>query len=114
MFATKSGPKIEVEALRPTTCVWELTLACNLRCGHCGSRAGRARPDELSTEECLGVVRSLAALGCELITLSGGEPTLRSDWSTLARAIRDHGMVVNMVTNGVGWDRERVRRDAVG
>ena len=31
----------------------ELTLACDLACRHCGSRAGRARPDELTTEEAL-------------------------------------------------------------
>ena len=28
---------------RPVHVVWELTLACNLRCAHCGSRAGHKR-----------------------------------------------------------------------
>ena len=28
----------------PVHVVWELTLACNLKCSHCGSRAGRAGP----------------------------------------------------------------------
>ena len=45
----------------PRIAVWELTLACNMRCGHCGSRAGRARPDELDTEEALELVRHDAA-----------------------------------------------------
>ena len=36
--------------------VWELTLRCDLACKHCGSRAGKAREDEMSTEEALGVV----------------------------------------------------------
>ena len=89
---------------KPTYCVWELTLACDLRCRHCGSRAGKARPDELGTDECLAAVAGLADLGCEVVTLSGGEPTLRSDWSVIARAIRDHGMIVNMVTNGYALD----------
>ena len=57
---------------RPLYCVWELTLACNLRCGHCGSSAGRARADELTTAEALDAVRQLAELDCRLITLSGG------------------------------------------
>src|SRR5512145_645382 len=35
----------------PETCVWELTRACNLRCGHCGTSAGRRRACELSTAE---------------------------------------------------------------
>src|SRR5712671_4515982 len=42
---------------RPIYAVWEITLACDLACRHCGSRAGRARPDELSTEACLDLVR---------------------------------------------------------
>jgi hypothetical protein len=28
-------------AARPNYAVWELTLACDLSCRHCGSRAGR-------------------------------------------------------------------------
>src|ERR1700712_2023802 len=38
-----------VDGVRPIYAVWEVTLACDLACRHCGSRAGRARPDELST-----------------------------------------------------------------
>ena len=26
---------------RPILAVWEITLACDLACGHCGSRSGR-------------------------------------------------------------------------
>lgn len=37
--------------------VWELTLRCNLSCGHCGSLARRARANELDTAEALDVVR---------------------------------------------------------
>lgn len=85
----------------PRVCVWELTLACNLRCVHCGSVAGRPRVGELSLERCLKLVDELHALGCELVTLSGGEPTLKRGWDVIARAIADRGMWVNMVTNGV-------------
>lgn len=86
---------------RPRNVVWEITLACNLKCGYCGSRAGAPRADELRLDECLRVVDELAALDCELITLSGGEPTMRPDWPVIARAIADKGIHVNMVTNGV-------------
>lgn len=44
----------------PVHVVWEITLACNLKCLHCGSRAGLRRPDELTTAECLEVVDALA------------------------------------------------------
>jgi len=95
---------------RPEICVWELTCACNLRCGHCGSSAGAARPNELDTAECLALVRALAELGCRVITLSGGEPTLRGDWEEIASAIRDCGMIPNMVTNGIALDAGMARR----
>ncbi len=34
---------------RPVLAVWELTLRCDLSCRHCGSRAGKARSEELGT-----------------------------------------------------------------
>ncbi len=91
------------EAPRPIYVVWEITLACDLACGHCGSRAGKARSDELSTAEALDVVRQLAELGTEEITLIGGEAYLRKDWATLARAIVDAGMRCGMTTAGRGF-----------
>ncbi len=43
-------------AYRPVHVVWEITLACDLKCGHCGSRAGSKRTGELTTDECLQIV----------------------------------------------------------
>ncbi|BAQ73786.1 radical SAM domain-containing protein [Pseudomonas sp. Os17] len=84
----------------PVHVVWEITLACDLKCLHCGSRAGHRRPGELSTEECLAVIDSLAALGTREITLIGGEAYLRKDWTRLIQAIHDHGMYVAIQTGG--------------
>lgn len=95
---------------RPLNCVWEVTLACDLRCKHCGSRAGHAREHELTTVEALSMVDQLAELECELVTLSGGEPLLRDDWDVIARACADRGMKVNLVTNGVGVTPEVAAR----
>ena len=86
---------------RPLYCVWELTLACDARCVHCGSFAGPARPSELTTDEALDAVDQLAGLGCRSVTLSGGEPLLRDDWPTLAARIVARGMRLEMVSNGL-------------
>jgi len=88
---------------RPRTAVWELTLACNLRCRHCGSRAGRPRSDELPTPRALELCRELADLGCRQVTLGGGEPTLRKEWPVIASALVERGIKVNMTTNGLKW-----------
>ncbi|MGC0152644.1 GDL motif peptide-associated radical SAM/SPASM maturase [Chromobacterium vaccinii] len=84
----------------PVHIVWEITLACDLKCLHCGSRAGHRRPDELSTDECLQVIDSLAALGTREVTLIGGEAYLRKDWTRLIRAIREHGIYCAVQTGG--------------
>ena len=63
----------------PVYAVWETTLACDMACTHCGSRAGKARPNELSTDEALDLVRQLAEANTVEVTLIGGESYLRPD-----------------------------------
>jgi radical SAM protein with 4Fe4S-binding SPASM domain len=94
---------------RPAYAVWELTLRCDLACHHCSSRAGRARPDELSRDEALSLVEQLAELGVAEVTLIGGEVYLRDDWTDVVRAIRAHGMECTIVTGGRGFTPERAR-----
>lgn len=97
------------DAVRPVYAVWEITLRCDLACRHCGSRAGRARPDELTTAEALDVVRQMAELGIREVTVIGGEAYLREDWTEIVRAIVDAGMDCGMTTGGRGIDRARAQ-----
>lgn len=90
--------------------VWEITLACDLGCKHCGSRAGKPRGHELTTEEALDVVAQLRDMGAREVSLIGGEAYLRDDWTTIAAAIHDAGMIASMVTGGRGITRELARR----
>jgi radical SAM protein with 4Fe4S-binding SPASM domain len=93
----------------PQYAVWEVTLRCDLACRHCSSRAGRARPDELTTAEALDVVAQLADLGVLEVTLIGGEVYLRDDWLEIVRAIVGRGMECTLVSGGRGLTRERAR-----
>src|SRR5689334_18939050 len=97
----------EWRSFRPVYVVWELTLACDLKCGHCGSRAGRRRQGELTTEECLDLVRQLARLGAREITLIGGEAYLRSDWIDIIAEIRAQGMSCTLQSGGRNLTEER-------
>ena len=94
----------------PRACVWELTLACNLRCKHCGSFAGSRRDDEMTLEESFKVADDLAALGCRRVTLSGGEPTLNPDWDKIGKRLADHCIKVNLISNGWHWTASHVER----
>src|SRR4051812_50060133 len=71
----------------PVSVVWEITLACDLSCSHCGSRAGRRRRDELGTAEALDLVGQIAELGARDVGLIGGEAHLRKDWLGIIAAI---------------------------
>lgn len=85
-----------------TNAVWEITLKCNLACSHCGSRAGDERVEELSTVEAFDLIRQMAEVGIEEVSLIGGEAFLRKDWLELAAEITRVGMVCTMTTGGYG------------
>ena len=91
-----------VMTLSPDTVVWEITLACNMRCIHCGSSASplTKRKDELTTDEALDLIEQLRGIGTRRIVLSGGEPFMRKDWDVLAKKIADLGMVPCFISNG--------------
>ena len=93
----------------PVHAVWELTLACDLKCHHCGSRAGKRRTNELTTDECLDLVRQLARMGTREVTLIGGEAYLRRDWLQIIREIRDQGMDCTMQSGGLNLNEDRIK-----
>jgi Y-X(10)_GDL-associated radical SAM protein len=96
-------------AFVPVHAVWELTLACDLKCQHCGSRAGKRRSEELTTDECLDLVRQLARMGTREVTLIGGEAYLRRDWLRIIREIRDQGMDCTVQSGGLHLTEERIK-----
>ncbi len=82
------------------SCLWELTLKCNMHCMHCGSVAGRARCRELTLDECFSVADDLVTLGCSELGFIGGEIFLYKGWEQVARRASDRGLLVNIMTNG--------------
>lgn len=94
----------------PYTGVWELTLACNMRCQHCGSHAGEPRADELGWDEMRRVAQELVALGTRRMTLSGGEPTMNPHWDRLGALLVERGVRVNMISNGWSWRQSHLDR----
>lgn len=93
----------------PVHVVWEITLACDLKCGHCGSRAGKKRSGELTTEECFEVVDGLERLGTREVSMIGGEAYLRRDWPELVRYIKSKGMRCLIQTGGRNFNAERLQ-----
>lgn len=86
--------------LRCEHVVWHVTNRCNLSCLHCGVRGGETVYEDLSIQSFAQHIPELLRLGVEYITLSGGEPLVRKDISTLIELLKYSGFKVAMVTNG--------------
>jgi radical SAM protein with 4Fe4S-binding SPASM domain len=92
--------------------VWEVTLSCNLKCRHCGSRAGQPRSEELTTNECLRLIGELAEAGTKEIVLIGGEAYLRPDWLTLVSEISRRRILCGLQTGGRALTEAKIKAAA--
>lgn len=103
---------LDMIEFRPKICVWEITLKCNFQCIHCASDAGggRIRERELDTGEAIDLCSQLAGLGCEQVTLSGGEPFLRDDWDVIAAKLTELGIRVFIISNGYVFNQQLAQR----
>lgn len=83
---------------------WDITSTCNLRCSHCsvaGMYFDGAPPPQLSLQDRLRIIDTLAEGGVTYLSLLGGEPLTLGDqlWPLLRRA-QEHRIGVGIVTNG--------------
>ncbi len=94
-------------AQRSCYAVWEITLKCNLACNHCGSRAGDARVNELSTAEALDLVAeeiNRCGMICSMTT--GGYGISR----TIAERMKQAGInQVSISVDGMKHTHDRLR-----
>lgn len=84
----------------PKIAGWELTRRCNYRCIHCGTSCGAPRDDEMTLEQAYAMIDDLAELGCQIMTLSGGEPLMHPHWDKFAVRLHEKGITPFMITNG--------------
>lgn len=83
-----------------------VTDRCNFRCAYCMPLEGLPwlpREDILSYEEITEIVRQLAPLGVSRLRITGGEPTIRPQLSTLISMLRAVPGIedIALSTNGV-------------
>ena len=95
----------------PAGLLAELTHRCPLQCPYCSNPLDLERANgELGADEWGRVFRQAAAMGVLQLHLSGGEPTLRTDFETILAHAVEAGLYTNLVTAGVLLTRERVER----
>jgi MoaA/NifB/PqqE/SkfB family radical SAM enzyme len=81
---------------------------CNLSCAYCNEYDKVSDP--VPTAEMLRRIDLLAKLGTGIITISGGEPLLHPDLDEIIGAIRSHGAIATIITNGYLLTPERIQR----
>ena len=91
------------------SCVWEITLKCSFSCKYCGSRAGKAQEGELTTAECMDIVRQMRDIKMRRVNLIGGEVFMRPDWKMIVAALCGAGIKVCIITNGYRLSEEDLR-----
>lgn len=86
-----------------------LTNKCNLSCPHCYMFSGIAEVNELYTTEVKKLISDFVHIdNGVVVTLSGGEPTLRPDFDEIVKYAYSAGLEVKLLTNATQISPERV------
>lgn len=81
---------------------WSITGSCNCSCRHCLLRSSENAMGQLSTADCLEIIRQLGECGIRKVSLTGGEPLVRRDFFQLLDALTAQEIVVTTIyTNGL-------------
>ncbi|MFI9814649.1 radical SAM protein [Saccharothrix variisporea] len=84
------------------------TRLCNLRCRHCYSSSGPDVAESVPIGLLTRVVEDAAALGYDVLNVTGGEPFLYPELPALLRSARDVGMRTTVTTNAVAMTQRRI------
>jgi pyrroloquinoline quinone biosynthesis protein E len=108
----KAGPDVSLDGLgKPLWLALELTYRCPLTCPWCNNPLDfECYRDELTTDEWKRVLREGRELGALQLGFTGGEPAMREDLEELVEEGNRLGLFTNLVTSGMGLDRERLAR----
>ncbi len=83
------------------TAHWSVTGRCNYRCKHCYMSAPDAKYGELGHEAAMDIVGQLARCGVMEVSLTGGEPLVRSDFMEIVDALLDKDIrIITIYSNG--------------
>ncbi len=85
-----------------------LTERCNLRCFYCMPEDGiqlRDKAEFMTTEELIFIAKKFVDLGVKKIRLTGGEPTIRKDFSNIIKQLGELPIELGLTTNAVLIDK---------
>jgi len=95
----------------PLALIAELTHRCPLHCMYCSNPLQLAAANtELRGEDWCRVFGEAACMGVLHVHFTGGEPLARADLEELVASAHGAGLYTNLITSGLGLQRERLER----
>lgn len=93
-----------------------VTDMCNFRCTYCMPEDSKFESHNLSLDNIELIATNLNKLGITKVKLTGGEPLVRSDISTIVEVLKTKCNIeeVTLTTNGVLLDKHLASLEAVG
>lgn len=81
---------------------WSITGRCNMRCKHCYMSAPDAKYGELTHEQVMSIAQQIIDCGIMTVSLTGGEPLVRSDFLDIVDALLGGGVGIDTIySNGL-------------
>ncbi len=86
-----------------------VTDVCNFKCSYCLPDGYRldGKPQFLALDEIRRLIQAFAKVGTQKIRITGGEPTLRKDFTDIIRAAKDVGSIHTIATTTNGYRLEK-------
>jgi len=82
----------------------EFSRICNFRCSYCYVPEKQECKGELSRDEIKDVLLQAKELGAKKIIILGGEPSIYPHLPEMLNFLNDHGLEIELFTNGTGVD----------
>jgi radical SAM protein with 4Fe4S-binding SPASM domain len=95
---------------KPRVVAFEVTRRCKLNCLHCRASADVDFKDDLTTEQCKKIIKSIADYNKCVLIFTGGEPFEREDVFELIDFAIFSGLAVSLATCGYNFDRIKAER----
>ena len=82
----------------PHAIQFNITFKCNQHCTYCGIYKEN-RP-EMTTDQVCNMIDEFVEIGTSRLSITGGEPLLREDFTEVVKYARKKGLFVSLATNG--------------
>ena len=94
---------------KPRIVAFEVTRRCKMNCLHCRASAQYDFKDDLTTDQCKKIIKSITDYNKCVLIFTGGEPFERDDIFDLINFANSCGLVVSLATCGYNFDVKKAQ-----